>query len=299
MASRGPLRFLSVTHASNGQRLKLGFTVVSPPPDAARRPLARAPIVLVGGLTQVMQDWRGLDVALATKCGVPVAALDNAGMGSSAVPKGTPLEMTMGDMADDVAKLCAHLEWPRVNVAGLSMGGMISQTLALSYPKLVHRVVLCATHPGGEDASPPSEAFQASMNPADAASMGVRAYTARAMALNYTPEWVAAHPREFDAIVDDAIKVRRPAKGMFAQIAAIAGFSALEDLPRVRAPTLVIHGDADDVVAFDDGRKIAAAIPGARFLPLRGVGHMMMHMDGGASEAAIAAFFSEAPAARL
>ena len=50
-------------------------------------------------------------------------------------------------------------------------------------------------------------------------------------------------------------------------------FATLEKAPDIHVPTLVIHGDADEIVPFAMGQKVAAAIPGARFLRVPGGRH--------------------------
>jgi pimeloyl-ACP methyl ester carboxylesterase len=47
-------------------------------------------------------------------------------------------------------------------------------------------------------------------------------------------------------------------------------------LPRLRVPTLVLHCKDDGVVPFEEGRRLATAIPGARFVPLEGRNHILL-----------------------
>jgi pimeloyl-ACP methyl ester carboxylesterase len=49
--------------------------------------------------------------------------------------------------------------------------------------------------------------------------------------------------------------------------------------PRVRAPTLVLHANGDAAVPFDQGRLLAALIPGARFVPLEGRNHVLLEAE--------------------
>jgi pimeloyl-ACP methyl ester carboxylesterase len=50
-------------------------------------------------------------------------------------------------------------------------------------------------------------------------------------------------------------------------------------LPRVRVPTLVLHCRDDAVQPFDEGRRLAAGIPGARFVALEGRNHLILESD--------------------
>jgi pimeloyl-ACP methyl ester carboxylesterase len=57
--------------------------------------------------------------------------------------------------------------------------------------------------------------------------------------------------------------------------------NVVELLPQVRVPTLVLHCRDDAVQPFDEGRRIAAAIPGAHFVPLEGRNHLILETDPG------------------
>jgi pimeloyl-ACP methyl ester carboxylesterase len=61
---------------------------------------------------------------------------------------------------------------------------------------------------------------------------------------------------------------------IMSQMQAIGGHDTLARLGEITAPTLVIHGTADRMLPSSNGEAIAAAIPGARYAPLEGVGHM-------------------------
>jgi len=54
-----------------------------------------------------------------------------------------------------------------------------------------------------------------------------------------------------------------------------------ELLPQVKVPTLVLHCRNDAVQPFDEGRRVAAGIPGARFVPLEGRNHNLLEGDPG------------------
>jgi pimeloyl-ACP methyl ester carboxylesterase len=62
-------------------------------------------------------------------------------------------------------------------------------------------------------------------------------------------------------------------------------------LPRVSVPTLVMHARDDARVPFEAGRRMAAGIPGARFVPLQGRNHLFLE-----SEPAFGQFFEQARA---
>ena len=60
---------------------------------------------------------------------------------------------------------------------------------------------------------------------------------------------------------------------------ATGDFDVTTLLPRVRVPTLVMHVRDDAVVQFESGRRMAAGIPGARFVPLQGRNHLFLETE--------------------
>jgi fermentation-respiration switch protein FrsA (DUF1100 family) len=58
-------------------------------------------------------------------------------------------------------------------------------------------------------------------------------------------------------------------------------YDSLSKAASIHIPTLVVHGDSDDVVPFDMGRSLASAIAGARFVPIRGAAHGDIYVRGG------------------
>ena len=74
--------------------------------------------------------------------------------------------------------------------------------------------------------------------------------------------------------------------------------SRLDRLGSLRVPTLVIHGDADILVPVENGRRVAAAIPGARLMEMEGMGHDLPRPVWPQIAEAIASLAREASAAR-
>jgi class 3 adenylate cyclase/pimeloyl-ACP methyl ester carboxylesterase len=60
---------------------------------------------------------------------------------------------------------------------------------------------------------------------------------------------------------------------------ATGEIDVVELLPRVNVPTLVMHARNDARVPFDAGRRMAAGIPGARFVPLQGSNHLFLETE--------------------
>jgi pimeloyl-ACP methyl ester carboxylesterase len=201
---------------------------------------------------------------------VPIRALMAAA--AAGEPVRVPYDLTA--LAADAAGLLDALASPRAHVVGLSMGGMVAQTMAIRFPGRVDSMTSIMSSPRHISVD-------------DIKASGVRAALMTAPPLDRNGAiqfFVAAHEAlsgggPFDepavrsqttAAIDRAFT---PA-GTGRQFAAIvASGDRTEDLHAVEAPTLVLHGSLDPLIDISEGRATAAAIPGARFVPIAGMGH--------------------------
>src|SRR3954471_2156363 len=104
-------------------------------------------VVLLQGLGLSSRFWFDVPELLTSEAGVPryVVAIDNRGTGGSDKPRRL---WTMGTMADDVIAVLDHAGVEEAFIAGISMGGMIAQHVALRHPSRVRGLVLLATTSG-------------------------------------------------------------------------------------------------------------------------------------------------------
>jgi pimeloyl-ACP methyl ester carboxylesterase len=181
---------------------------------------------------------------------------------------------TLADMAADGVGLLDRLGIERAHVVGASMGGMIAQTLAARHPDRVLSLVSIMSNTGSRWSGQPRPSMYGVLlkrPPSD--REGFVEHTVRMFELIGSPG--------FERDVDDLRRVagaswdrgRNPA-GVARQLAAIIASGDRTPLLRtIRAPTLVIHGTADRLVAPSGGRATARAIPGAKLLLIPGMGH--------------------------
>jgi len=173
------------------------------------------------------------------------------------------------------------------HVFGISMGGMIAQELALAYPDRVRRLVLGCTACGGRGAIPAAPAV-----------LEVLAARAR-----MTPEEGARamvpyiyHPATPAERIEEDLAIRRrtypTAAGYLAQLRAITTWSSCDRLGQIQAPTVVIHGESDQLVPPENGRRLAREIPGAVLTMLEHASHIFTTDRPEFSNAAIAAFLT-------
>lgn len=226
---------------------------------------AGEPLLLIQGVAGHHQIWgEPFLAALAER--FDVVAFDNRGIGQSfrAEPG-----FTLADLAADAAAVMDAVGWDSAHVMGISMGGAIAQTLTLAHPERVRSLTLGCTWADGDGAWAPGVGKLA-----EAASSGDPAIAARLMfEANVSPGFAAGagHFEEF-VVVAGAVKVPGPVVLM--QMQAAMAHDARAALAALDVPTLVIHGDVDDVISFDAGKRLAETVPGARFEALADTGHL-------------------------
>ena len=250
------------------------------------------PLLLVMGLGLQMIHWPDdFCVGLASR-GFYVVRFDNRDVGLSTklhdrgVPRiplrvglrmlariRVPAPYSLSDMARDVVGLMDVLAIPSAHVVGLSMGGMIAQTLAIEHASRVRSLVSYAS----------STTDYGLPRPTDAAMRVLlsRPPTEREAAIRAGVEVlrVIGSPSHFDA-VEARRKVERGMErstyrlGFARQLAAIlAAAPRTPKLRDVRAPATVIHGRLDPLLPLPHGEATARAIPGSKLVVLDTMGH--------------------------
>ena len=256
--------------------------------EVAGNPAAR-PLLLVQGLgAQLVGVEEGFCAELAAR-GFLVVRFDNRDVGlstrldgaaapdSAAVWEGdrSTLAYTLEDMADDAAGLLDAIGVHRAHVAGISLGGMIAQLLAIRHPDKVRSLASIMSTTGNRRVGQPSaEGAGVLFAPMPAEREG---YLEQAVANAKLALAGSAFPFDPDAIRRAAARgydrAYHPA-GLGRQLAAaLAATDRTEALRALRVPTLVVHGDADRLVGVSGGEATAAAVPGARLLRIPGLGH--------------------------
>lgn len=220
---------------------------------------AQAPVILFSNsLGATVEMWDGVVRLLAPfyRC----LRYDTRGHGRSPVQPGAA---TIDDLADDVVELLDALGIDRAHVVGLSMGGMIAQSLAGRYPARVDHVALLATAPS----LPPPENWFA------------RAQTVRAQGIGAIAD--ATMQRWFSPGADLALVAASAAQfskidgeGYAIACEAIARLNLHANLSAIKAPTLVVASSSDPVTTVAMGREMAASISNARFVEIDNAAHL-------------------------
>lgn len=224
------------------------------------------PLLLVRGLGRSASYW--LDFRTRLERERRVLVFDNRGVGRSDTP---PLFWTTADMADDAARVLAASGVERADVFGISLGGMISQELALRHPHRVGHLVLACTSPGGSGAKKLTPA--AALALASTARMSPRDAQATNARWVLTPGFLAARPDIVDVWTEIALSEPRSTRGLLGQVAAGARHDAWRLLPHLAHPTLVLCGDEDLLMPPVNSERLASRLPNAVLEWVRGAGH--------------------------
>ena len=179
----------------------------------------------------------------------------------------------LSDMADDAVGLLDHLGVDRAHVVGVSMGGMIAQTIALDHPSRVLTLTSIMSTTGDPDVGhPTAEAMAALVAPPAQTREEAEDGAMRQAQVWGSPGLVdEVHLRRLAG--DSWDRCHEPV-GVARQLAAIlASGSRSSGLANLAIPTLVIHGTADKLVQSSGGERTAEVIPDAKLLMVDGMGH--------------------------
>jgi pimeloyl-ACP methyl ester carboxylesterase len=249
--------------------------------DTFGNPAAPA-ILLIGGAASSMDWWHPSFCESLSTAGRFVIRYDHRDTGrSSSSPAGSP-DYTAADLPADAIGILDALDIRSAHLTGVSMGGAIAQRIAIEHPGRVTALTLIATTaitPVPTPLPPPAprlrEKFSAPGPAPDWTDRptAIAELVAGSRLFNGTlpldePYLRALAGRIFDRTTDMAASQTnhwilpdgRPMEG---------------DLSQVKAPTLVLHGTEDPLFPYPHAEALAAAIPGARLIPLEGMGHQL------------------------
>jgi pimeloyl-ACP methyl ester carboxylesterase len=226
-----------------------------------------APVLLIMGLGLSGGAWWRTVPVLARR--LRVITFDHRGVGRSRAF--SPVYTTEA-MADDAVSVLDAAGIDRAHVYGISLGGMVAQQLALRHPARVGSLVLGATSPGGpRSVRPDPEVLdfvrgRLGMRSEDAARASVP--------FNYGPRCRSEHPTRIEEDVARRLASPFNERAYREQLFAAGLHNTYGRLPRIAAPTLVVHGRHDRMVPVGNGELLAARIPGSRLRILEDSGHL-------------------------
>ncbi|MFF4694289.1 alpha/beta fold hydrolase [Streptomyces chattanoogensis] len=212
---------------------------------------AGEPLILLSGQANDHRWWDSVRADFEAE--FTTVVMDYRGTGASGRPD-TDTYSTPG-FARDVVAVLDHAGIGQAHVYGTSMGGRVAQWVAADHPGRVDRLVLGCTSPGGPNGVErgPEVRRALTQSDADAARRALRE-------LMYTPGWLAGHEGPFHTLGDSSM----PAHARRRHLRASARHDAWDALPRITAPTLVVHGTDDLFNPTANAPLLTDRIPDAR-----------------------------------
>jgi pimeloyl-ACP methyl ester carboxylesterase len=245
-------------------------------------------LLLVMGLGTQMIGWPQQFCEQLAGRGFYVIRYDNRDIGRSTHFKGrkpptvkqlllrdkSAAHYSLADMAQDGIGLLDHLGIAQAHVAGASMGGMIAQMMTARHPDRVLSLASIMSNTGHRwKGMPGLRVYPMFMRrPADNREGAIES-TLSTFRLIGSPDF-PLDEEELRRIAQLSYERGYNPAGTARQLAAIlASGDRVQELRRITAPTVVIHGTRDLMVRPSGGRETAKAIPGARLVEIEGMGH--------------------------
>lgn len=250
--------------AQNGD-VRLWYETFGDPGDPA--------LLLVNGLGSQSINYRDAWCERFVAAGFFVIRFDNRGLGLSGPDTPAAEGYTLSDMAADGIAVLDALGIPQAHIMGLSLGGMVVQTMAIDHPDRILTLTSVMSTTGDPDVGQSSaEARERLFSPpAKTRDEYVQGHLAGLRIWGSPGKVDEQEHAEFAGRAYD--RAFRP-EGVAAQMRAVgAGSSRTAALGQLTMPTLVIHGSADRLIDPSGGRRTAEAVPGARYVEIEGMGH--------------------------
>jgi pimeloyl-ACP methyl ester carboxylesterase len=234
-------------------------------------------VVLLGGADASVLRWPPVFVDALVGAGWRVVRIEHRDSGlSTKVPVDEPYRLE--DLAHDVVGVLDALGLERAHLVGYSLGGAVAQVVALAQPARVASLTLVATTPGmGDERLPFAEDWFVER-------MAERLFAPAPRTADERVAWVvdlyrmlAGDRYPFDQAGQRVLARREVERSWYPEsghgVAATASTSRLDALARLTRPAVVVHGTRDPVYPLAHGVALASGLPGARLVPIDGLGH--------------------------
>ena len=216
--------------------------------------------------------WKPLLHALATDH--RLVRYDERGTGLS---DWDPQEISVDSFVRDLESVVDSLGLDRFPLLGMCQGGATAVTYAARHPERVSRLVIVGGYARGTLKRKPidAEQFEALMT---LARHGW-GHDNPAFRQIFTYQFIPGGTTEQVCWFNDLMKETASPQNAVRIMRAMADFDVEDLLPRIKVPTLVLHCRNDARVPWEEGRRIATGIPGARFVTLEGHNHIVLESE--------------------
>jgi pimeloyl-ACP methyl ester carboxylesterase len=247
------------------------------------------PLLLIMGLGGQMVSWPSGFITGLSDRGFQVIVFDNRDIGLSSkmvsppmtnrqmmaailAPSRVSTEYYLSDMAHDSVGLLDHLGFDSAHIVGISMGGMIAQTIAMEHPLRARSLCSIMSTTGSRRVGRMDPRLLTKLPKLTSGSK--ETYVAREIEVFRLISGSTFDESETRATATACVERSYCPDGVRRQAAAIFGSpDRTEKLGMLSVPTLVVHGLEDTLVQPSGGIATARAIPGSRLLMFPDMGH--------------------------
>jgi 3-oxoadipate enol-lactonase len=221
-------------------------------------------VTLINGHTRSSSDFRMMARILVETGLFRVLLIDNRASGKSEVSSG----FTMNDMCADVVRVWDQVLIETSAVLGISMGGVIAQGLAITYPHRVSKLILVSSAPEESYIRSTGGAWIAEGNQLEEK---MRSY--------FAPGFIERNPVLFSSMINQirqALHSGKFSRHSDMQREALRSVKWTDQLQKIQAPTLIVHGEMDAVVDLEAAGILKEKIIRSTQVTFPGVGHLLL-----------------------
>ncbi|NMO94247.1 alpha/beta fold hydrolase [Paenibacillus lemnae] len=243
---------------------------------------ANPAILLIMGAQSSMIWWEEEFCQRLADAGHFVIRYDNRDVGrSTAYEPGQP-KYTFEDMADDAVNVLDAYEVEHAHILGMSMGGMLTQMIALRHPERVLTITLLSSSNFAPHFPPMEEKvmeFFSNMEAVDwTDEQSVVEFTMARSRILVGSKHLFDENKVSELSRKDFRRSKNPAS-MTNHALLSGGESYLARAGEIQVPALIIHGTEDPVIPYEHGKHLANEIPDSVLLSLAGAGHELHYDD--------------------
>jgi pimeloyl-ACP methyl ester carboxylesterase len=226
------------------------------------------PFVMIRGLSSDVYRWPPECIETLSKK-FKLVLFDNRGAGRTDKPD---IEYSINMMAEDTVGLMNALNIEKAHILGFSMGGLIAQEIAISYPEKVEKLILSATGCGGNKGVSASDEVLSLLR-SDREGLTPEEALRNSLPLLFTEDFIRDQPDKIEEFAKRSLMAPIPPYSYRRQLDAIGRYSSYDRLGEIKSPTLIIHGEKDILVPPQNAEILAKNIEGAKIAYLPNLGH--------------------------
>lgn len=244
--------------------------------------LVNPAILLIMGAQSSMIWWEEEFCQRLADAGRFVIRYDNRDVGRSTTYEPGQVGYTFEDMADDAVRVLDAYKIEQAHIVGMSMGGMLTQMIALRHPERVLTITLLSTSNFAPQLPPMEEKIMDFFS-----NMGVIDWTNEQSVTEYAIDRSrilvgskhSFNEKKVGILAKKEFTRSNNMASMSNHALLTGGESYLVRTSEINVPTLIVHGTEDPIIPYEHGKNLAKEIPGAVLLTLEGTGHELHYDD--------------------